>query len=116
MRQAALAGLASLDMTCDVGPICQLLRDPDLTVQSTAIETLVRINNPQAVLCLLDVLQDESEYVRRAAVEVLNAIGNTNAIKDLLGALRDKDWWVRCAPRTHWETLAGHGLSRRSYH
>ena len=95
VRQAALVGLASLDMTCDVGPICQLLRDPDLTVQSTAIETLVRINNPQAVLCLLDVLQDESEYVRRAAVEVLNAIGNTNAIKDLLGALRDKDWWVR---------------------
>jgi serine/threonine-protein kinase len=95
VRQAALEGLASLQMTFDVEPICQLLRDPDLTVQSKAIETLVRMNNPHAVHHLLDVLQDESEYVRRAAVEVLNAIGNTNAIKDLLGALRDKDWWVR---------------------
>jgi serine/threonine-protein kinase len=95
VRQAALEGLANLHLTFDVGPICQLLRDPDLTVQSKAIEALIRINHPQAVHHLLDVLQDESEYVRRAAVEVLNAIGNTNAIKDLLGALRDKDWWVR---------------------
>ncbi|MEE8303467.1 MAG: HEAT repeat domain-containing protein [Candidatus Tectomicrobia bacterium] len=95
VRQAALEGLAGLQLPMDIGPICELLRDPDLTVQSKAIETIIQVNDPQAVYHLIDILQEESEYVRRAAVEVLNTIGNTDAIKDLLGALRDKDWWVR---------------------
>jgi HEAT repeat protein len=95
VRQAALEGLAGLNLPMDIGALCQLLRDPDLTVQSKAIETIIQVNDPAAMHHLLDILQDESEYVRRAAVEVLNAVGNTNAIKDLLGALRDQDWWVR---------------------
>jgi serine/threonine-protein kinase len=75
--------------------ICQLLADPDLTVQATAIETLITINAPDTVRYLIETLQDESEYVRRAAVEVLNEIGDERAIKDLLNALKDADWWVK---------------------
>jgi serine/threonine-protein kinase len=95
VRQAALEGLASMQLPVDVAPLCQLLRDPDLTVQSKAIETIIKVDDPNAVYYLLDILQEESEYVRRAAVEVLTALGNTDAIKDLLEALRDQDWWVR---------------------
>src|SRR5512146_61159 len=69
VRQAALDGLAGIGIGVDVGAVCKRLRDPDLAVQTKAIETLVRINDPSAVHHLLDILQDESEYVRRAAVE-----------------------------------------------
>lgn len=95
VRQAALDGLANIQLPVDSAALCQLLRDPDLTVQSKAIETIIKVNDPNAVYYLLDILQEESEYVRRAAVEVLTALGNTDAIKDLLEALRDQDWWVR---------------------
>ncbi|MHA2067782.1 MAG: HEAT repeat domain-containing protein, partial [Candidatus Thorarchaeota archaeon] len=95
VRQAALEGLASIQLPVDAGPVCQLLRDPDLTVQSKAIETIIKVDDPKAVYYLLDILQEESEYVRRAAVEALTALGSTDAIKDLLNALRDQDWWVR---------------------
>ena len=95
VRQAALEGLASLQLPVDAAPLCQLLRDSDLTVQSKAIEAIIKVNDPNAVYYLLDILQEESEYVRRAVVEVLTALGNTEAIKDLLEALRDQDWWVR---------------------
>ncbi|MGE3542085.1 MAG: HEAT repeat domain-containing protein [Candidatus Tectimicrobiota bacterium] len=95
VRLAALEGVAQAKGTTDVAPLCQLLRDPDLTVQSKAIETLITLNAPHTLRALLDILQDESEYVRRAAVEVLNVVGTTEAIKDLLAALGDQDWWVR---------------------
>jgi len=99
VRQAAVEGLAGLagtpELAIPAGPIAQLLRDPDLTVQTKAIEALIKLNDPHSVRYLLDVLQDESEHARRAAVEVLNAVGNVAAIKDLLLALKDQDWWVR---------------------
>jgi serine/threonine-protein kinase len=79
VRQAALEGLANMQLPVDVGPLCQLLRDPDLTVQSKAIEAIIKVDDPKAVYYLLDILQEESEYVRRAAVEVLTALGNTDA-------------------------------------
>jgi len=107
VRQAALEGLAGLQIPVDVGAICKRLRDPDLTVQAKAIETIVQINDPRSVHHLLDILQDESEYVRRAAVEVLNQVGNTSAIKDLLGALRDRDWWVRVRAADALGTIGG---------
>lgn len=96
VRLAALESLAGCQPpVAVVEQLCGLLRDPDLTVQSKAIETLIQINHPHTLRSILDILQDESEYVRRAAVEVLNAVGTTEAIKDLLGALGDQDWWVR---------------------
>ncbi|WP_455206129.1 protein kinase domain-containing protein, partial [Kaarinaea lacus] len=79
----------------------------DLTVQATAIETLVEINAPDTVKYLIEVLQDESEYVRRAAVEVLNEIGDQRAIKDLLNALRDADWWVKVRAADALGTIGG---------
>ena len=36
-----------------------VLRDPDLMVQTRAIEAMIKINDPTAVRDLLDILQDE---------------------------------------------------------
>jgi eukaryotic-like serine/threonine-protein kinase len=36
VRQAALDGLASLQMPLEVGPICQMLRDPEPAIQAKA--------------------------------------------------------------------------------
>lgn len=95
VREAALSGLAQLGFPVPPGPVCKLLRDPDLSVQAKAIETAVALNDPGCIPHLLEILQDESEHSRRAAVEVLNAVGDANAIKDLVLALKDQDWWVR---------------------
>jgi serine/threonine-protein kinase len=46
VRLAALEGLAGLGIPVEVGPLCALLRDPDLTVQSKAIEAIIQINHP----------------------------------------------------------------------
>ncbi len=95
IRQAALDGISAHNFGVSAQQICPLLRDPDLGVQSKAIEALVRIKDPNTVTHLIDILNDNSEYVRRAAVEVLNEIADHRAIKDLLVAMRDTDWWVR---------------------
>lgn len=95
MRQAALDGISSNNFGVSAQQICPLLKDPDLSVQTKAIEALVRIKDPNTVSYLIDILNDNSEYVRRAAVEVLNEIADHRAIKDLLVAMRDSDWWVR---------------------
>lgn len=95
ISQAALDGISAQNFGISAQQICPLLKDPDLGVQTKAIEALVRIKDPNTVTHLIDILNDNSEYVRRAAVEVLNEIADQRAIKDLLVAMRDTDWWVR---------------------
>jgi serine/threonine-protein kinase len=72
-----------------------MLKDPDFNIHSKAIDALSRINDPNLIMYLVEMLQDNSEDIRRAAVEVLNNVGSDAAIKDLFNSLRDKDWWVR---------------------
>ncbi len=95
VRGAALGALASRGGTINIEPVSKMLQDPDLDVQSKAIDVMVKINHPDTVKFLLPALKDESEYARRAAVEVLNKVGNVNSVKDLLEAIKDDDWWVR---------------------
>ncbi len=95
VKQAVLQALPELNMSVDVGAVCELLRDTDMAIQSAAIEALSRLNDSRAVKLLVEFLQDESEYVRRAAVEVLNAIADAEAIRELIEAIKDNDWWVR---------------------
>ncbi|MCH9693684.1 MAG: HEAT repeat domain-containing protein [Gammaproteobacteria bacterium] len=96
VRAAALGALASRSTdVINIEKVAAVLVDPDLDVQSKAVDVLVRINHPDTVQYLLPALKDESEYARRAAVEVLNEVGNKNSVKDLLAAIKDDDWWVR---------------------
>lgn len=95
IRQTALEGISNHNIVVPAEVICPLLRDPDMTVQSKAIEALVRLKDPNTVGNLIEILNDDSEYVRRAAVEVLNEVADGRAIKNLLSAMRDTDWWVR---------------------
>lgn len=95
IRQTALDGISSHNIIVPVQAICPLLRDPDMSVQSKAIEALIRLKDPSTVSNLIEILNDDSEYVRRAAVEVLNEVADPRAIKNLLSAMRDTDWWVR---------------------
>jgi serine/threonine-protein kinase len=95
VRMAAVEGLAEADIQPSIGTLARLLRDPDLGIQSRAIDAVIRLGHPDTMQYLLPILQDESEYVRRAGVEVLNEVADTSLISDLLAVLRDEDWWVR---------------------
>ena len=96
VRAAALSALATRpEKSVNIDKVAAVLTDPDLDVQSKAVDVLIRIKHPQTVKYLLPALKDESEYSRRAAVEVLNEVGNESSVEELLGAIKDDDWWVR---------------------
>jgi serine/threonine-protein kinase len=95
VRSAALGALGSRGGNINVDKVAAILTDPDLDVQSKAVDVLIKANHPDTVKYLVDALKDESEYSRRAAVEVLNEIGDEESVKDLLAAIKDDDWWVR---------------------
>jgi len=95
VRSAALGALAERSGNVNIAKVSKLLQDPDLDVQSKAVDVIVKVNHPETIKYLVPALKDESEYTRRAAVEVLNEIGNAESVKDLLEAIKDDDWWVR---------------------
>ena len=95
VRGASLGALADRPGNVSIEAVSRLLVDPDLDVQSKAVEMMIKINSPDTVKYLTDALKDESEYARRSAVEILNAVGNNDSVKDLLNVLKDDDWWVR---------------------
>jgi len=95
VRSAALAALATRGGDIDIEKIANILTDPDLDVQSKAVDVLIKVKHPDTVKHLVVALKDESEYSRRAAVEVLNELADVNSVKDLLDAIKDDDWWVR---------------------
>ena len=96
VRAAALSALATRpEKSVNIDKVAAVLTDPDLDVQSKAVDVLIRINHPNTVKYLIPALKDESEYSRRAAVEVLNEVGNESSVEELLGAIKDDDWWVR---------------------
>jgi serine/threonine-protein kinase len=95
VRRAALEALANMPGERNIGRICALLADPDLDVQSRAVDVVIRLRHPDTMKHLVGVLKDESEFARRSAVEVLNEIADPQTIKYLLAALDDDDWWVR---------------------
>jgi len=95
VRKAALEVLAHMPGDRNIGLICSLLADPELEVQSRAVDLVVKIRHPDTMKHLINVLKDESEFARRSAVEVLNEIAEPATIKYLLLALEDGDWWVR---------------------
>lgn len=96
VRGAALSALATRQNTSiSIEKVANVLLDPDLDVQSKAVDVLIKLNHVDTVQYLLPALKDESEYTRRAAVEVLNEVGNENSVQQLLGAIKDDDWWVR---------------------
>ena len=96
VRSAALSALATREKSrVNIEKISKVLLDPDLDVQSKAVEVMIKLNHPDTVEHLIPALKDESEYTRRAAVEVLNEVGNETSVQTLLGAISDDDWWVR---------------------
>jgi len=95
VRGAALKALSTRDADVNIEKVARLLHDPDLDVQSKAVDVIVKIKHPDTVSFLVKALKDENEYTRRAAVEVLNEVGDVNSVKDLLDAIKDDDWWVR---------------------
>ncbi len=95
VRGAALSALATRSGNVNVAAVSKLLQDPDLDVQSKAVDMMIQLNHPDTVKYLADALKDESEYARRSAVEVLNEIGTVDSVKELLSVMKDDDWWVR---------------------
>jgi HEAT repeat protein/tRNA A-37 threonylcarbamoyl transferase component Bud32 len=95
VRKAALNALTRMDGAVDIGPVCELMRDSDMEIQSKAVDVVIKARDPNTMKYLIEVLKDENEYARRAAVEVLNELGTAKDIKHLLSVIKDDDWWVR---------------------
>jgi len=95
VRGAALMALGTRKGPVRIEKLVKLLHDPDLEVQSRAVDVIIKVNHPETTRHLVTALKDESEFTRRAAVEVLNEIGTVDSVKDLLEAIKDDDWWVR---------------------
>jgi serine/threonine-protein kinase len=96
VRGAALSALGTRkNSSISIEKVAAILLDPDLDVQSKAVDVLIKLNHADTVRYLLPALKDESEYTRRAAVEVLNEVGNASSVQELLSAIKDDDWWVR---------------------
>lgn len=95
VRFVALSALSYMGADLDIAVLCRLVKDVDINVQNKAVEGIIKHNDPDAIVYLIDLLKDESEYVRRAAVEVLNGMEYPDSVEDLLNALKDEDWWVR---------------------
>src|SRR5206468_12508860 len=89
IREAALAGLASLPVPRDVRPICQLLRDPEKSIRRQASAILAQWKVPQTVAYLLDVLQDASPEVQHDAVDLLSVVVDTRSIKAAVSQMSD---------------------------
>ena len=117
IREAALAGLASLPLPQDVRPICRLLRDPEKIVRRQASAVLTQWKVPQTVSYLFDVLQDPSPEVQQEAVELLAVVGDTNSIKAAVTprtdtpVLRDTLMRLLEAPQIRVRQLALEGLT-----
>jgi eukaryotic-like serine/threonine-protein kinase len=94
VRQSAISALGRLS-EIDISRFCQLLLDPDISIQNRAVDVIIKHRHPDTLTHLVEILKSESDFARRAAVEVLNEIGDQESIKDLLSALSDSDWWVR---------------------
>ncbi len=116
IREAALEGLASLPFPLPVGPICQLLRDPEKTVRRQASVLLTQQKDPQMVPYLFDVLQDPSQEVQHGAVELLSAVGDPTSIKIAVSTRADasatRELLMRLleVPQTRVRQLALEGL------
>jgi serine/threonine-protein kinase len=95
VRKAALTALTKMDGKIDIGPVCEMMRDIDMEIQSKAVDVVIRARDPDTMKYLIEVLKDENEYARRNAVEVLNELGTAKDVKYLLNAIKDDDWWVR---------------------
>jgi len=117
IREAALAGLASLPLPQDVRPICQLLRDPEKSIRRQASTILAQWQVPQTVAYLFDVLQDPSPEIQQEAVELLSVVGDTSSIKAAVTpqtdtpVLRDTLMRLLDAPHIRIRQLALEGLT-----
>ncbi len=107
IRQATLAALMHMEGEKDIKLISEMLLDPDLEVQSKAVDVLVKTRHPDTMKYLIKVLKDENEYARRSAVEVLNEVADPSTIRHLLNAIEDDDWWVRSRASDALATIGG---------
>lgn len=117
VREAALEGLASLQLPFPVEPICQLLRDPAPAVRRQASRLLAQNKAPQTVLALFDILQDPSPEVQQGAVDLLAAVGDPSLVKAAVTtradtpAVRDTLMRLLALPQTRVRQLALEGLA-----
>jgi HEAT repeat protein/beta-lactamase regulating signal transducer with metallopeptidase domain len=78
-----------------VGPITELLKDPDADVRQAAAEALGQFGLTQAPAGLLDATRDKSADVRQASVESLGEIHDPHAVPALKSLLSDPSSDVR---------------------
>lgn len=80
VRHAALEGLAAMNVSFDMGPLCVLLRDPDEAIKRKALRVA-------AVA-----LAEGDHATRKHVVQGLTALGDTQVIRALLSNMSGKEW------------------------
>ncbi len=94
-----------------VDPLVGVLASDDPVAQIGAIDALVRIGDPEAILPLIAAARDAGVAVRVRALRVLGGFGDTRAVPVLCETLTDEDETVR---RTAAASLISFGVTALS--
>jgi HEAT repeat protein len=75
----------------DFEEVTRALQSNDDDVREEAARSLGELQDPRAVMPLIDALADPNHYVRREAAKSLGRLGDERAIPPLINALKDDD-------------------------
>lgn len=95
LRVQAVYLLEAFEDPATIGPMLQMLHDPDWWVRIVACETMGRLKEPKTIPSLTPMLQDPD--ARWAAIDAVATIGGPQAVQALLPLLKDKMAEVRSA-------------------
>jgi HEAT repeat protein len=94
VRNAAMECLINIGKEA-VGPLCQLLSDPDKDLRIFAVNTLGAIRDPTAYPCLIKALTDPEKNVCHAAIDALAKVKDPRAVDPLIQIVQREDIWLK---------------------
>ncbi|VAX23021.1 hypothetical protein MNBD_NITROSPINAE02-146 [hydrothermal vent metagenome] len=91
-RYEAVKALGALTHTPSSAPLLSIAADPheDIDMRMDAIESLVKINDPENHGAVTDLLRDESADIRLCAIRALGSMGAVSAADEVISLL-DRD-------------------------
>ncbi len=74
-----------------IGPIAELLQDPDEDIRSSALILATSFEDPRLLPPIVTLLKDGDWWIRLTAVEMLGRIGEKQSVPHLIGCLEDEE-------------------------
>ncbi len=94
VRNAAMECLVNIGKEA-IGPLCEVLSDPDKDLRIFAVNTLGAIRDPVAYPCLIKALTDPEKNVCHAAIDALAKIKDPRAVDPLIQVVQGEDIWLK---------------------